>query len=1663
MTVPTDRRAARGLVEQISDDYGYFNEEELREINPGTRRKIERFRTKANEDRGSNVITLAKNLYTSKARFIFELLQNADDNNYKIAAKSGSLPSVSFHVHPRRIVIDCNEDGFTGDNLKAICSVGKSSKTGAQGYIGEKGIGFKSVFMVAWKVHIQSGPFSFSFTHRPGDSGIGMITPIWEGNQEELVQPLTRDYFESSPVQPIYQGLTWMEWFYVNLMVESYVYFTPDNSASWTGAAEYLRTERPEKFLGALRVHYQHNRYRESTDDFIQSVQHTDVLCRGNHRVSLRGAYFPTQILEKLVGQYVEPGAFFPWLWLDTKDTYEYVPSDWKEMLTEYGVGLAEGVDFALHMLQYSLDALQVPADGDISPSSRTRLFALYDHIQSTYRAAEDRNAARHKIRNAPQIMKTKSVLRLLYASCGSLAKGDLVYLETFFAETLGIGNCTWELYVEELNTLRRTGCKDIKIITVIYQELRTLGSKVMAAEEQKLRDAFENEALICVPSHDGQSWHKASQCVWSIAASLRGKVSLNSEYEGFEDFFVNFIGVKPVDLRMAIEELKKVGSHSGPQAVSIQDVKDTVMTVNSLLANETRPPPPGKILDHRIFPIRQPSGTIECGTGVDDFFIVDREPLRRSFEGSVKFLDFTLDEVVELGPFITWTGLETRYISSCVKEYTSFGGSGERALSHPNREIRHKAHALLRVAYHFNSPRTTSPQGRMALYDILRNARIYETNRVTSQLRLAQGGFPHVVEGETTGLHFHEDGTNLDIYVPADEDDQDYTFAKALPERLFEWLMSHPDSNITAEKSERGVAAAKAILLTPVSRVKRALEDCGIKTIQDVVDYDEAARQELTSSVSVTTVTRASNDGTETTISGNGQSRGNLASGDFVTPVSSIETSQRPSTWNSGRNSRSGSPLPLRKSSDLLMPLYESTIPIRSAHDTMYVALLSKVMAAGRSLGCSISNRVETTMDHQPLIDSGVNHEVHSVSSHERNFKIGAAGELYIFELLSHLNLPGFSEGNWQSRIRKYVSVHPKYAELKPWTRQETADITYTDINGKLTEIFINGGYLDRETWSEKTPKYFIEVKTTLLSCDEPFYMSTAQYSRPNSLRIMAARLLTATLLASGVTHATGEVSPLNQGFGPSIEAAKSRGPAIFNAVNDAMRQWGSSLHHNGMSFYLATVPEGVILHHGNNDQNSPDDPDWLAYEIEHAEIFARGRHGGPPGRGPPGGGPPPPGDDPGRPPFNKRNTAAFDLIKIAKDDNPQQAIFEDPIAEPQDLGSMQGEGGWLHTYRTARPLRYLYIDGMGGGKTSMGTMGKRSGGPMDEKLRAAELCEMCGQWNLSGVIRMEAGFEIIQCDFFDGLEEIQVLQRPDPSERGGGPGGPGLNGQVRNFEYIRGLSERYFGIGSSRTIIDYSSMVSAFFYPVNLTNPDPKRPDLPRLSNVSEAELDAMKSYLKQVIRARHDEGTRTIDWQDVTDIIVGRYADRIQSMVEKSYSPDSMLNEIDFLLTVYIDHSGKDKDQISAATARCANFYLHSIRPITDADHLIHAGIKAVTTNLCTKLFDVRGLLIADGSSSQSDSQTSAVATLRSLMEYLGWARFKRCPPCDIDEVCLIPMWPFGTKKDYESPRCVNSSSSGGDWEDSYWGGPGGPGGPPGGGRRPPDDGRDGKGPH
>ena len=108
-------------------------------------------------------------------------------------------------------------------------------------------------------------------------------------------------------------------------------------------------------------------------------------------------------------------------------------------------------------------------------------------------------------------------------------------------------------------------------------------------------------------------------------------------------------------------------------------------------------------------------------------------------------------------------------------------------------------------------------------------------------------------------------------------------------------------------------------------------------------------------------------------------------------------------------------------------------------------------------------------------------------------------------FEILKRLNpaLQNFGEGypktrNWESTIRKYVTVHEDYREMESWKGAETADITYYDVKGDFTKLLIENGYLDRKVWGNaKPPKYFLEVKTTTKECGTRFFLSKSQYQR--------------------------------------------------------------------------------------------------------------------------------------------------------------------------------------------------------------------------------------------------------------------------------------------------------------------------------------------------------------------------------------------------------------------------------------------------------------------------------------------------------------------------------------------------------------------------------------
>lgn len=67
----------------------------------------------------------------------------------------------------------------------------------------------------------------------------------------------------------------------------------------------------------------------------------------------------------------------------------------------------------------------------------------------------------------------------------------------------------------------------------------------------------------------------------------------------------------------------------------------------------------------------------------------------------------------------------------------------------------------------------------------------------------------------------------------------------------------------------------------------------------------------------------------------------------------------------------------------------------------------------------------------------------------------------------------------------------------MTAWHGRETADITYDDHDGVLTSLFIDKGYLRDDVWRGKTPRFYMEVKSSTADNRTPFFMSKYQYRR--------------------------------------------------------------------------------------------------------------------------------------------------------------------------------------------------------------------------------------------------------------------------------------------------------------------------------------------------------------------------------------------------------------------------------------------------------------------------------------------------------------------------------------------------------------------------------------
>ncbi|MCJ1358738.1 MAG: hypothetical protein MMC33_008738 [Icmadophila ericetorum] len=472
-----------------------------------------------------------------------------------------------------------------------------------------------------------------------------------------------------------------------------------------------------------------------------------------------------------------------------------------------------------------------------------------------------------------------------------------------------------------------------------------------------------------------------------------------------------------------------------------------------------------------------------------------------------------------------------------------------------------------------------------------------------------------------------------------------------------------------------------------------------------------------------------------------------------------------------------------------------------------------------------------------------------------------------------------------------------------------------------------------------------------------------------------------------------------------------------IFNAIHSSMRQWGSTLNHNGMSFFPAYLPAGTELYHGTGTVDVVKGMEWLAFEPEHALDFAWKFVG---------------------PLANHFEDQDSMLTKWVLDSDLYRNVMQRTLETGQDDFYQQLhdgiqhplhrsgrstprppselQPGWLHTYVMKHDLRLVYLDGLSAAKSNKGTLDSQNfilslgGERWSDYLRAMRMCKLAAEeWNgrIDGFIRTEHGFELILCDFESSADLIRVVRANETFAFGNGE-----DGAMRFFSFMKAITARYHGIGMSRTSLDYSRMVTAFAYDIDLFTEH--ETDLPRLKYISEEDRAKIVADLSKSIMHEDDHQPtppQWTNWQAIADMIIARYSNTLHELASSPvYTCRKRLDlEITLSMRPFIDY---DNRNTTLELHRCTSHFI----PRNHTSSIASAAVTHISNRICSTFF-----FAGAATTTTLDAQRS----FQDLVAYLQWTSWKECRGCKYDELCFTAIWPFGNMEDHVRPSCRNGT--------------------------------------
>jgi hypothetical protein len=142
--------------------------------------------------------TVSSDIYSESQRFVFELIQNADDS------ANGIDNTVHFDFLANSLIVSHNGKSFDEKDIASISDAGDSTKASDPTKTGYKGIGFKSVFGKSNRVSILSDGYFFRFDKSFFDKIMPwQAIPIWSELQQystDIQQSLDQHSYNVSTI-----------------------------------------------------------------------------------------------------------------------------------------------------------------------------------------------------------------------------------------------------------------------------------------------------------------------------------------------------------------------------------------------------------------------------------------------------------------------------------------------------------------------------------------------------------------------------------------------------------------------------------------------------------------------------------------------------------------------------------------------------------------------------------------------------------------------------------------------------------------------------------------------------------------------------------------------------------------------------------------------------------------------------------------------------------------------------------------------------------------------------------------------------------------------------------------------------------------------------------------------------------------------------------------------------------------------------------------------------------------------------------------------------------------------------------------------------------------------------------------------------------------------